>query len=349
MRGATRLLPAAILLALTAIAAPAASAAKPEGPLQVIDGAARFEVLSPTLIRLEYAADGRFEDAPTLTALHRGRTGARVRTRVVNGIRVIKTSRAILRYRIGSGPFDASNLKLTMLTGGKREKVRPSFAPAPGNLGGWYRGLDGVGAPVPLHDGILTRAGWYLLDDSTNPLLVDDGRWYAPRPQHSGAYQDGYLFAYAHDYEAGLRDFRELTGPAPLLPRKAFGVWFSRYAFYSAREYQSLVARFRAGRVPLDVLIIDTDFKAPNPWNGWEWTPVFGPDAAGFLRWAHSKGLDVALNIHPSIAQDDPAYPAADAAAGGLAHDGGRCQERYRGPEAPCGVWDWARREQVAS
>ena len=349
MRSASRLLLPAVLLALVAVPAPPASAAKPQGPFEVVDGPARFEVLSPTLIRLEYAADGQFEDSPTLTAVNRGGTGARVRTKVLDGIRVIKTSRAILRYRIGSGPFDASNLKLTMLTGGKRQKVRPSFGPAPGNLGGWYRGLDGAGGPVPLHDGILARAGWYLLDDSTSPLLVEDGRWYAPRPGRSGAYQDGYLFAYAHDYEAGLRDLRELTGPAPLLPRKAFGVWFSRYAFYSAPDYQKLVARFRAGRVPLDVLIIDTDFKAPNSWNGWEWTPVFGSDPAGFLRWAHSKGLDVALNAHPSIAQNDPSYPAADAAAAGLAHDGGRCEERYRGPDSPCGVWDWARRDQVAS
>jgi Glycosyl hydrolases family 31/Domain of unknown function (DUF5110) len=344
-----RLILPAILLAFVAVSPSPAAAAKSHGPFEVIDGAARIEVLSPTLFRLEYAADGRFENGPTLTALHRRRTRGKVRTKASHGIRVIKTSRAVLRYRIGSGPFNASNLKLTLLGGVKRQAVRPSFGPSPGNLGGWYRGLDGIGDAIPLHDGILSRAGWYLLDDSSSPLLIDNGRWYAPRPQHSGPYQDGYLFAYAHDYAAGLRDFRDLTGPAPLLPRKAFGVWFSRYAFYSARDYQQLVAQFRARRVPLDVLMIDTDYKAPNPWNGWEWTPVFGDDPAGFLKWAHTKGLDVALNVHPSIAQNDPSYPAANAAAGGLAHDSGRCEERYQGPDTPCGVWDWAQRDDVAS
>src|SRR6059058_902836 len=38
----------------------------------VIDGQARFEVLSPTLIRLEYAADGNFEDRATFNAVNRG-------------------------------------------------------------------------------------------------------------------------------------------------------------------------------------------------------------------------------------------------------------------------------------
>lgn len=362
-------------LALVALPVTGAGAAETQVPFEVRDGPARFQVLSPTLIRLEYAEDGRFEDSPTLTAIHRGPTRAKVRTRVVDGFRVIKTSRTLLRYRIGAGPFDASNLTLTTRIGGERRTVNPTFAvdttttvasadPPPiataanpgdsaprtqGNLGGWYRGLDGQSGPVPLHDGILSRDGWYLLDDTESPLLIDGGTWYASRSEHSGAYQDGYLFAYGHDYVAGLRDFRDLTGPAPLLPRQAFGNWFSRYAFYSARAYQKLVARFRAERVPLDVLIVDTDFKAPNPWNGWEWTRVFGKDPKGFIKWAHSKGLDVALNVHPSISREDPAYPAADAAAGGLATDSGRCQVHLHDSEAVCGVWNWARREHAGS
>jgi hypothetical protein len=367
-----RLLGVVLLAAMAFPAGVCAEPKGPQGPFQVSDGPARFQVLSPTLIRLEYAADERFEDGETLTAIHRGQTHAKVRTRVAHGIRVIATSRMRLRYRIGSGPFDPSNLKLTLGRGKARRSMRLGFAPqaraadsppplvtAPnpgdasprtqGNLGGWYRGLDSQSGPVSLHDGILTRDGWYLLDDTSSPLLIEDGRWYAPRPGHSGPYQDGYLFAYGHDYAAGLRDFRDLTGPAPLLPRQAFGNWFSRYGFYSATDYQGLVAKFRSERVPLDVLVIDTDAKAPNPWNGWEWTRVFGKDPAGFLRWAHSKGLAVTLNVHPSIDQADPAFPAANAAAGGLALDGGRCGLHYGGPLLPCGVWDWARRDQVAS
>ena len=366
-----RVLPA-VLLAIVAF--PAADARAADTTFEVRDGPARIQVLTPTLFRLEFAADERFEDAPTLTAIRRGPTRGKVRTRVVDGLRVVKTSRAILRYRIGAGPFDASNLKLTMRGDGEKFAARPSFPtgtttsrapdpppvatlanpgdPAPrtqGNLGGWYRGLDGQSGPVPLHDGILSRDGWYLLDDTISPLLVDGGRWYAPRPGHSGGYQDGYLFAYAHDYAAALGDFRDLSGPAPLLPREAFGNWFSRYSFYSASAYQKLVARFRAAHVPLDVLIVDTDYKAPNPWNGWQWTPVFGPDPAGFLKWAHSKELAVGLNVHPSITHADPAFAAADAAAGGLPTDSGRCQIHVHDTSAVCGVWDWARPEHVKS
>jgi hypothetical protein len=363
-------LAAAATIACAALV-PAVADARP--PLEIRDGEARFQVLSPTLFRLEYAADGNFNDAATLTAVARQRRGGKVRTRVVDGTRVIKTSKATLYYRIGSGPFSPSNLSLRLKTPGGARTVNPAFGapstaraldappestpPIPGdaaprvrgNLGGWFRGLDGQSGPVPLHDGILSRDGWYVLDDTVSALLVEGGRWYAPRPEHTGPYQDGYLFAYGQDYPAALRDFRALTGPAPLLPRTAFGNWFSQYTFFSARAYQDLLARFRAERIPLDVLVVDTDYKAPNPWNGWGWTGVFAKSPPAFVNWAHSQGLDVALNVHPSITQTDPAYPRANELAGGLATENRRCRAIEYDPTATCSVWDWARREQVGS
>ena len=95
------------------------------------------------------------------------------------------------------------------------------------------------------------------------------------------------------DYLRGLADLRRLTGPAPLLPRQAFGVWFSRYFACSQSIYPPLLARFRAERIPLDVLMVDTDFKAPHRWNGWNWWPKLFPDPRGFLRWAHGRGIAV--------------------------------------------------------
>jgi hypothetical protein len=365
------------LIALYGLAGPGAAAvsgAPSQRPPVVRDGPVRVQVLSPTLFRLEYAADGGFEDRPTLTASQRPPARGRVKSRVVDGVRIISTRRAILSYRLGAGPFEPANLSLRLRGhGGAKGQIHPAFAgpnvppattappgpPAPnpdpdpspstaGNLGGWYRALDNQAGPVALHDGLLSRDGWYLLDDTTSPVLTDGGRWYAARAAHEGAYQDGYLFAYGHDYRAALADFRRLAGAPPLLPRKAFGVWFSRYAFYAARAYQRLVASFRAQRVPLDVLVLDTDFRSPNPWNGWSWTQRFFPKPEGFLKWAHSKGLDLIANVHPSITEADPRFAAADALAGGLPVDSGRCKA-YADTVGPCRVWDWARPEHVQS
>src|SRR5712671_2930626 len=69
---------AVLALALAGLACPAAipqSAAQPIAGARasaVTSGDARFEVLSPALIRTEYAGDAHFVDAPTFNAIGRG-------------------------------------------------------------------------------------------------------------------------------------------------------------------------------------------------------------------------------------------------------------------------------------
>jgi alpha-glucosidase (family GH31 glycosyl hydrolase) len=332
----------AIALATTALVAAAPSQAQTG---IVRDGNTRFEVLSPTLVRIEYSGDGVFEDRPTMLAFDRHVT-APPYSALIDGDRLtIRTKRIELSYVRGSGPFGAENLQIRVrMEEGASATVAatPVWQPASytpdgftalgyfgsypdsgaprthGNLGGWARGLDSQRGPRELHDGLLSRDGWFFIDDSRSVVLVDGGETYATRGSH-GAYQDGYLFGYGHDYARALADYRRLSGPAPLLPRKAFGVWFSRYFPFTDADYRTkLLPAFRRERVPLDVLVVDTEFRAPRAWDGWNWNSKLFPDPPGFLRWAHGMGLDVTFNAHPSISLRDPRFAAANAAAGGL-------------------------------
>ncbi|MGH3645895.1 MAG: TIM-barrel domain-containing protein [Micromonosporaceae bacterium] len=433
----------------------------------VVDGKARFTVESPTLIRLEYAGDGAFEDRRTFNAVNRAMPEPAFTTSVEGGFRVIRTDKLTLRYRQDSGAFTASNLSVDLTAGTRPVTAHPTFStggvcgygggceaeglnltggasvasdhsgytgsgfvagltgsgatigwqgtgvPAAGqyavqfryangrggdgrhetrtislrtgstttqvslpitkdwdtwqssattvtlpagatdlsltcgsgdscnvnvdsvavtavgatyptpppastaNLGGWRRALDGQGGPAAMADGLLSRDGWYLLDDSTTALLNSDGT-VTERSGHGGQpYQDGYFFGYGHDYRQGLKDLRDLTGPSVLLPRAAFGIWYSRYFAYSDGDYRdSLIPAFREHRTPLDTLVVDTDWKSPNAWNGWQWNSSYFPDPAGFMSWAQSQGLRVSLNVHPGITTSDPKYPETADTAG---------------------------------
>ena len=123
-----------------------------------------------------------------------------------------------------------------------------------------------------------------------------------------GDVEDGYLFVYGHDYTGALRTFAQLTGSAPLLPRNVFGVWYSDYTPYSSADHRKTrsIPPSRSNHVPLNTLSLDTDWKAPNNWDGWEWNTTLFPDPSAFLQWARSRGIDVTLNIHSSIAVNDP-------------------------------------------
>lgn len=116
--GGTVALVTTLATALTNTGAEAAGGATRAHIPTVTSGDARFQILSPTLIRTEYAGDQQFTDAPTFNAIGRGGfTPAAYTTTASDGWLSIRTSAMTLRYRVGSGPFDAQNLSVDLRAG----------------------------------------------------------------------------------------------------------------------------------------------------------------------------------------------------------------------------------------
>ncbi|GAA4814625.1 glycoside hydrolase family 31 protein [Tomitella cavernea] len=327
-------------------AGPAAAGGVPgaAGKGERIGTSIRVQVVSPTCVRLECARGGAFEDRGTMLGAHRAHDGAAYARADAPGRVTIDTGRIRLRIDPGAGTLDDAALGAQVLRGGEWIDVHPRWerpgytapiaglgmagylgggvpktdgAPATqGNLGGWLRALDTQFGPVLLHDGLLSRDGWVFLDDSASQLIVDGHRVRRP----PGDRQDGYLFGYGDEYPDAFADYRRVSGQPAFPPRAAFGLWFSRYHPYSDDDYRSrLLPAFADEEVPLSVLMVDTDYKSPHKWNGWNWRNELFPDPPGFLAWAHEQGLQVGLNVHPSIAAADPQYGPTVRRAGPLA------------------------------
>ena len=181
--------------------------------------------------------------------------------------------------------------------------------------------------------GLLDQSGWYLLDDSQTAVWTSDG-WIANRP--AGDIQDGYLFGYGQNYTGALSDLAKLTGPAPLLPESTFGTWFSQYDPYSTADYQgTILPQFPANGVSLDNLSVDTDWKSPSTWDGWEWNPTLFPDPTAFEDWAASDGKaaqkDVLAMLQPLLtgdASDDCAKKLGKPNATARIANGGKIETR---------------------
>ncbi|GMV04496.1 MAG: alpha-xylosidase [Gemmatimonadota bacterium] len=303
--------------------------AHPDAVVRV--GEARFTLLTDRMVRMEWAADGRFEDRATLVALNRRMPVPDFAVTRAGGWTEIATPALTVRYREASGRFSADNLEVHVATGGVDVTWRPGM-PATGNLGATIRTLDGVRGRVPLGEGLISRDGWAVVDDSGSPLLVGDPLWAAPRPD--GERQDWYLLGYGHAYRDALGDFARVSGAMPLPPRYAFGTWWSRYWAYTDTELRELVEDFDRYQVPLDVLVVDMDWHETfelrwegqemdaagqrKGWTGYTWNPVFFPDPVGFLDWVHERGIKVPLNLHPAsgIQPWEEAYPRMARAVG---------------------------------
>lgn len=310
----------ALLTALACTLSPAvADNPKADAKAVVTSGNARFTVLTPQLIRMEWSADGQFEDRATLTFVNRETPVPEFKVRESKSKLTITTPALTLTY-LKNGKFSDKNLKAVFTLNG-REVVWTPGMENPQNLLGTTRTLDGAdGSKLkePMEQGILSRAGWSLIDDSQRHVLTPDGseweEWVEARPE--GDRQDLYLFAYGHDYKQALADYALVAGRAPMPPKYTLGYWWSRYWQYSDNEFVDLVNKLKSMDVPIDVLIVDMDWhetwglrKSNSPkdeygqrigWTGYTWQKELFPSPANFLKWTENEELKVALNLHPA-------------------------------------------------
>jgi hypothetical protein len=314
-----------LLVALRLAAALPAQQALPAAETHVTGsvvtvGPARFSFLTPEMVRLEWSQTQKWSDWPSAIVLLRqcqpvavhARRGADGWVTVTAAPPAPSTPHTrsrpclTLRYR-PPGRFSPDNLVIEAspaLTKGLPVRWRPGHED-PANLGGTRHSLDGVSetALPPLPPGLLSRSGYFFIDDSQTPLINPQTDWLAERPDPEA--QDWYFCAYGHDYLHALRLASDLLGHIPIPPRWAFGAWYSRYWPYHDQEERALITRFRTLGLPLDVLVLDVDWHL-HGWEGYDWNPELFPDPLGFLRWVHAQGCKVTLNNHPGP------LPAAD-------------------------------------
>lgn len=284
-------------------------------------GNARFTVLTPQMVRMEWSADGKWEDRKSLTFVNRNLDVPRFKSSTSKKGAKITTDALTLTYKNDGKPFDASNLKITFPLNGKKVTWTPGMADTL-NLMGTTRTLDRCDGyklgREPMETGLLSRSGWALVDDSKNPLFepVESHwqEWVAERPD--GERQDLYFLAYGHDYKQALADYQKVAGKATMPPKSTFGYWWSRYWQYSDDEMVDIVDKLRSYDIPIDVLIVDMDWHdtfgltRKNPrkdeydqrigWTGYTWQKELFPNPKNFLEWSGRENLLTALNLHPA-------------------------------------------------
>jgi len=289
-------------------------------------GNVRFTLLTPGLIRMEWSEDGKFEDLASLTFVNRNLPVPEFSHKIIDGILEITTSKLVLKYKIGSGKFNADNLQIQFDFNNKNVSWNTGVENN-GNLGGTARTLDKYNGNIQhitkekleLEDGILSKNGWTLIDDTEKPLFdKSDWAWVTPRSEKG--YQDLYFFCYGHDYKTALKDFTKVAGKIALPPKFTFGIWWSRYWRYTDLELRELVAEFKRYDLPIDVFVVDMDWHVTvKPewvnedgtkildqagqsigWTGFTWNRNYFPDPKNFLDWAKEKNMEVCLNLHPA-------------------------------------------------
>lgn len=167
-----------------------------------------------------------------------------------------------------------------------------------GNLRGRSRELyqQNLKAVVPCL--VSTRGYAVLMDCCSLMTFHDDAHgsyWWADAVEEL----DFYLIS-GGSFEEVTRKIHELTGPAPMLPKWAFGYLQSKERYVNARELLEVVSEYRRRRVPLDGIILD--WKSWPKGEGWgqkALDPERFPDPEGMTAELHALGARLMVSIWP--------------------------------------------------
>lgn len=111
--------------------------------------------------------------------------------------------------------------------------------------------------------------------------------------------QDVYLLLCRKDAKKLRKLYVELTGRPELVRLSTLGSWNSKYYAYTEQTAKQLILDYEKHNVPLDNMVIDTDWRScENGW-GYDINKRLFPDMKRFLDFAHAHGVAVMFNDHP--------------------------------------------------
>ncbi len=101
-----------------------------------------------------------------------------------------------------------------------------------------------------------------------------------------------------------IASYRELTGPAPLMPDWAYGYIHCRERFHSSEEILDTAAEFRKRGLPLDVIVQDWQYWGKYGWNAMKWDEDHYPDPAGMIDRLHAMNVKLMVSVWSKIDPD---------------------------------------------
>ena len=261
----------------------------------------RFTVLTDYLIRLEYSRSGIFIDQKTTIVQNRNIEKVKMTVKKSDDELQIITNKLHLYYKYGE--FSSETLFIEMRANLSDFNNRWTFGNQVDTLKGTAQTLDGADGAIPLEEGIISKGGFTILDDSNSYLQLSNGEFKEKNEKST----DLYFFGYGRAYKKALKHYYKLTGSVPLVPRFALGNWWSRFWPYTEETYLKLMEKFKEKEIPLAVSVIDMDWhkrdipeRFGSGWTGYSWNKDYFPDPQGFLEKLHKMGLKTTLNVHPA-------------------------------------------------
>lgn len=254
----------------------------------------RISILTERLIRVEYNKNGIFIDTPTQLVLCRSFAIPKFDVNQDDNYLEVNTKYFKLTYAKDKG-INSSNLKVYL---NNTESVWYYGHPEVRTYNASVEALDNIISKYRFKKGIYSSEGFSTIDDSKT-LLIDMNGNFVKRPDDG---IDMYIFMYKDDYQLALNDYFSLTGKPLLLPRYAFGNWWSKRYNYNNNNINILFDKFYKEGIPISTLLLDKNWHIPDNRHstGYTFNKKLLSNPKELMKEIHNRGIRVGLNIDPA-------------------------------------------------
>jgi alpha-D-xyloside xylohydrolase len=110
-----------------------------------------------------------------------------------------------------------------------------------------------------------------------------------------------YYFIYGPTGEAAMRNYRALTGDAPLMPEWLLGFWQCKERYRTQDEVLAIAKQYRDLKIPIDGIIQDWRYWPDNTWGSHAFDPARYPDPAAMTRQLHEMHYHALISVWPKF------------------------------------------------
>jgi alpha-D-xyloside xylohydrolase len=113
--------------------------------------------------------------------------------------------------------------------------------------------------------------------------------------------QIDYYFIKGKSMDGVLKNFRELTGKAQVMPLWSMGFWQSRERYKTQDELVNTLKLFREKRIPIDNIVQDWSYWEVDKWGSHEFDKARFPDPKGMVDTVHNLNGRIMISVWPKF------------------------------------------------
>ncbi len=120
-----------------------------------------------------------------------------------------------------------------------------------------------------------------------------------------------YYFIYGPEPDRVIAGYRELTGPAPMFGKWAFGYFQSKERYKTGEELVATVKQYRERKLPLDVIVQDWMYWGKLGWSAMQFDPSVFPNPKAMIAELHNKyQVHLMISVWPKFGPETDIFRA---------------------------------------